>query len=61
MLDYEFVFIVSIPLYIILLSYWVYKKNAFFTTLTRSVFYFYVIAVIAVTLFPIPFQGLEEI
>ncbi len=61
MLDYEFLYVLSIPIYVIFIWYWIYRKKSIDIIFTRSVFYFYIVSVIAVTLFPIPFQWLEEI
>ncbi|MDD3145019.1 MAG: VanZ family protein [Candidatus Gracilibacteria bacterium] len=61
MLDYEFLFIISIPIYIVFLIVLIWKKISLNKIILKSLFYFYVISIIAVTIFPIPIQGLKEI
>lgn len=61
MLDYEFLFIISIPIYIIFLIILIWKKVVIKKTILNSLFYFYVIILLAVTIFPIPVQWLKEI
>lgn len=61
MLDYKFLFIISIPIYILFLVYVIWKKVSIMKIVLYTLFYFYVISLIAVTIFPIPIQGLEEI
>lgn len=61
MLDYEFLYIISLPIYIILLTLWIIRKIKIWNILWYSVFYLYIIAFLAVTLFPIPIQWLEII
>ncbi|MDP2090738.1 MAG: VanZ family protein [Candidatus Gracilibacteria bacterium] len=61
MLDYEFLYIISIPIYVIFIIVLKVKKIRFNKILLYSLFYFYIISLLAVTLFPIPIQGLNEI
>lgn len=61
MLNYEFLYIISIPIYITLLVFIIWKKVSIKKIILYTLFYFYVISLIVVTLFPIPIQGLEEI
>lgn len=61
MLDYKFFYIISIPLYIIFLVFLIYKKVNIKKIVLYSLFYFYIIALITVTIFPIPIQGLKEV
>lgn len=61
MLDYEFLFIISIPIYIVFLIVLIWKKISLNKIILKSLFYFYVISIIAVTIFPIPIQWLKEI
>lgn len=61
MLDYEFLFIVSIPIYIIFFLVLIWKKINMKKIIISSLFYFYITALLAVTIFPIPIQGLKEI
>lgn len=61
MLDYEFFFILSIPIYIIYLFFLIWNKINKNKIIINSIFYFYLIAIIAVTIFPIPIQWLKEI
>ena len=61
MLDYEFFYIISIPIYILLLVVVILQKVSIKKIIIRSLFYFYIISILAVTIFPIPIQGLKEI
>jgi glycopeptide antibiotics resistance protein len=61
MLDYEFFYIISIPIYIILLLWFIFKRFHFKKIFIISIFYFYLISLLAVTLFPIPIQWLQDI
>lgn len=61
MLDYEFLFIISIPIYIFFLIVLILKKISLNKIILNSLFYFYVTSIIAVTIFPIPIQWLKEI
>lgn len=61
MLDYEFLFIISIPLFILYILYLIIQKYSIQDIILRGIFYFYFTSLVAVTLFPIPFQGLDEI
>lgn len=61
MIDYEFLFIISIPIYIIFLIVLILKKVAIKKIILNSLFYFYIISLLAVTLFPVPIQWLKEI
>jgi glycopeptide antibiotics resistance protein len=54
MLDPIFIYVVSIPVYIILFIIYLKRKEKFTTILFSSLFYFYIVAVIGVTLFPLP-------
>ena len=56
MLEAAFVYAVSLPIYIIFLVVSLKSKKSFRTILFQSFFYFYVVAVIGVTLFPFPIQ-----
>lgn len=61
MLDYEFFYILSIPFYIIFLIILIYKKIYWKKIIINSFFYMYIIALISVTIFPIPIQWIDEI
>ncbi len=61
MLDYEFLYIISIPIYILFIVYIIWKKVSIKKIILYTLFYFYMISLIAVTIFPIPIQGLKEI
>lgn len=61
MLDYEFLFIISIPIYILFLITLIWKKVFIKKIILGSLFYFYIIILLAVTIFPIPIQWLKEI
>lgn len=61
MLDYEFFYIISIPIYIIFLIAFVSQKLWIKRIIYYSCFYFYIISLVTVTIFPIPIQGLKEI
>lgn len=61
MLDYEFLYIISIPIYIIFLIVFISQKLNIKKIILYSCFYFYIISLIAVTMFPIPIQWLKEI
>lgn len=56
MLDSLFLYAISIPIYIILLVIYLIKKAPFSTIVLHTLFYFYLIAVIGVTLFPFPLE-----
>lgn len=60
MLDYEFFYIVTFPIFLILqLLLWKKKINKI-KVVFISLFFYYIIALLAVTLFPIPIQWLQE-
>lgn len=61
MLDYEFLFIVSIPIFIILTIIFIKKRIWIKKIIQYSIFYFYIISILAITIFPIPIQWLKEI
>lgn len=61
MLDYQFLYIISVPIYILFIIFLIWKKVNIKKLIISSLFYFYIIALIAVTLFPIPTQWLSEI
>lgn len=61
MLDYEFLYIISIPIYIFFLIYLIWGKVNIKNIFINSLFYFYIVSLLAVTIFPIPIQGLKEI
>lgn len=61
MLDYEFLYVVSLFPYLIGLVVSLVKRHAFKAIVINSLFYFYCVALIAVTLFPIPIQGLSDL
>lgn len=61
MLDYEFLYIISIPIYLILIIVLGVKKVKLNKIFLYSLFYFYIVSLLAVTLLPIPFQWLNEI
>ena len=61
MLDYEFFYIISIPIYVFFLLVLIWEKNSIKKIIISSLFYFYIISILAVTIFPIPIQGLKEI
>ncbi len=54
MLESDFVFTLSLPVYIIFLVVWLLRKKKASSILFFSLFYFYVMTVISVTLFPLP-------
>lgn len=61
MLYYEFLYIISIPIYIIFLIILILKKIKLNKIILNSFFYFYIVSLLAVTIFPIPIQWLKEI
>ncbi|MDD4151929.1 MAG: VanZ family protein [Candidatus Gracilibacteria bacterium] len=61
MLDYEFLYIISIPIYIVFLIILILKKINLNKILLNSFFYFYIVSLLAITIFPIPIKGLKEI
>lgn len=61
MLDYEFFYIICIPIYIFFLLFLKYRKTNIKKLIFISIFYFYIISLLAVTIFPIPIQWLKEI
>ncbi|NVP17652.1 VanZ family protein [Candidatus Gracilibacteria bacterium] len=61
MLDFEFLYIISIPIYIILLVIFLIKRSKLKNILIYTIFYIYITSLLAVTLFPIPIAGLKEI
>lgn len=61
MLDYEFFYIISVPIYIFILFFLLYKKFHIRKIILISAFYFYGVSLFAITIFPIPIQGLQEI
>lgn len=61
MLDYEFLFIISIPIYILFIIILIWKKVYIKKIILSSIFYFYIITILALTILPIPTQGLNEI
>lgn len=61
MLDFEFLYIISIPIYIILIVIFLIKKIKLKNILIYTIFYIYIISLLAVTLFPIPIAWLKEI
>ena len=61
MLDYEFFYIISIPIFILFIIVMIWKKIFFKKIILYSLFYFYIITLLAVTIFPIPIQWLKEI
>lgn len=61
MLDYEFLFTISIPIYIFFFTVLIWEKVSIKNIILNSLFYFYITALIAVTIFPIPIQWLKEI
>ena len=61
MLDFEFLYIISIPIYIILLVVLLIKKIKLKNILLYTIFYIYITSLLAVKLFPIPIAWLEEI
>ncbi|HLD22055.1 MAG TPA: VanZ family protein [Patescibacteria group bacterium] len=56
MLDYEFWYIISIPLCIIFLIFEILKKTSWKTIFFHSLVFFYCVAVISIVIFPLPFQ-----
>ena len=58
MLETDFAFTISIPIYIVFLIVWLKYKTRPLTILFLTLFYFYVVAVIGVTLFPLPIDKL---
>lgn len=61
MLDYTFLYIISIPIYIIALSIGIYKQANIKNIIFYSFFYFYIVSLFAITIFPIPIQWINEI
>jgi len=61
MLDYEFFYIISIPVYVFFLLFLMWKKFNIKKIVISTLFYFYIVSVIAVTIFPIAIQWLDEI
>jgi glycopeptide antibiotics resistance protein len=61
MLDYEFLYIISVPIYIVFLIILILKKIKLNKLIVSSFFYFYIISLLAVTIFPIPIQWLKEV
>lgn len=56
MLTSGFLFALSIPIYLLFLLIQKKQKVKIFQVIIRSLFYFYIVATIAITLFPLPFQ-----
>lgn len=61
MIDFKFLFFISIFLYIILLVFLIIKKLKAKKIIIISLFYFYIVSLLWVTLFPIPIEWLDEI
>lgn len=61
MLDYQFFYILSVPFYIIFIIFLLSKKIKIEKIFLYSFFYFYIISLIAITIFPIPIQWLDEV
>lgn len=61
MLDHEFFYIISIPVYVIFLISFIIKKLSISKIILYSFFYLYIISLVVVTIFPIPIQWLKEI
>lgn len=56
MFDPLFMYVVSIPVYIIFLIISIIKRQKITAIIFSSLFYFYCVSVISVTLFPLPYQ-----
>lgn len=56
MLDYEFLYIISVPLYVVFLGLHLKKRAGVRNIVLNSLLYFYIVAVISITLFPLPVQ-----
>lgn len=61
MLDYEFLYLISLPIYIIYLIRLIFKKVWIYKIIINSLFYFYIVSLLAITIFPIPIQWVKEI
>lgn len=61
MLDYEFLYLISLPIYIIYLIRLIFKKVWISKIIINSLFYFYIVSLLAITIFPIPIQWVKEI
>ncbi len=61
MLNYEFFIIISVLIYIFIFLIFIWKKFNIKKLIISSLFYFYIITVISVTIFPIPIQWLNEV
>lgn len=61
MIDFKFLFFISIFLYIIFLIFLIIKKLKAKKIIIISLFYFYIVSLLWVTLFPIPIDWLDEI
>ena len=61
MLDYEFLYLFLLPIYIIYLIRLIFKKVWIYKIIINSLFYFYIVSLLAITIFPIPIQWVKEI
>lgn len=61
MIDYQLFYIFSISLYIIVIIILLFREIKIKNIYLYSFFYFYITSILAITVFPIPIQWLEEI
>ncbi len=54
MLDYNFIFTNSVPIYIFFLIFWIKNKKKYIAIFFSTLLYFYVVATMWITLFPLP-------
>lgn len=56
MLDYQSWYIIAAPLYVVFLALSIYKKRRFTDILLHTIVFFYFVAILSLTIFPLPFQ-----
>lgn len=61
MIDYEFLYVISWPIYIIFLIYLIFKKVSIGRIIVLSLFFLYIISLLSVTILPLPIEWLNEI
>ncbi|NDK07818.1 hypothetical protein EOM39_01070 [Candidatus Gracilibacteria bacterium] len=61
MIDYEFLYVISGPIYIIFLIYLIVKKVSIGRIIVFSLFFLYIISLLSITILPLPIEGLNEI
>lgn len=61
MIDYEFLYVISWPIYIIFLIYLIVKKVSIGRIIVFSLFFLYIISLLSITILPLPIEWLNEI